>query len=99
MLDYVSDETLAQLLAAADLAVLPYTHSDAQSAVRAQFTGHGIPLVVSNVDAWAAALEGFFANTEARRTEYRALSNRVRARCAPEAVAEAHGTVYRTLAR
>ena len=52
---------------------------------------------IADVDAWAAALEGFFANTEARRTEYRSLSNRVRARCAPEAVAEAHEAVYRTL--
>ena len=35
MLDYVGDETLAQLLAAADLAVLPHTHLDAQRAVGA----------------------------------------------------------------
>ena len=58
MLEYVNDVTVARLFAAADLAVLPYTHFDAQSAVGAQMAAHGVPLVVSDVGALPDWVDG-----------------------------------------
>ena len=48
MLDYIPEENVATCFAAADLAVLPYTHFDAQSAVGAQVLAAGRPLIVTD---------------------------------------------------
>jgi glycosyltransferase involved in cell wall biosynthesis len=117
LLDYVPDARVAACFAAADLAVLPYTHFDAQSAVGAQFIAHGIPLLVSDVgglpdwvdgdpewivragdvDAWIAALTQFLVAPSARTHGFTDTLHRVRARCAPDCVADSHVAIYSEL--
>lgn len=48
-LDYVPEERVPLLFAASDIAVLPYTHFNAQSGVGARTVSRGTPLIVSDV--------------------------------------------------
>lgn len=50
-LDYLPEERLEGLLAAADLAVFPYTHFHAQSGAAALALSLGLPLIVTDVGA------------------------------------------------
>ena len=49
LLDYIPEDQTPTLFSAADIALLPYTHFDAQSGVGAQVLRHATPLIVSSV--------------------------------------------------
>ncbi len=48
-LDYVPEEQVEAFLSAADLAVFPYTHFDAQSGAATLMLSRGLPIIVSDV--------------------------------------------------